>query len=123
MPERTLNSPANEVPSGPATCNIGIFSLDLKQRVLFRGGNVVPLTPKVFDTLAVLAAEPGRVITKSDLIAAVWPDTFVDENNLNQNISALRKALGREVTIETVPRRGYRLLVPEPEIESDGAPR
>ena len=112
----------NEVSSGPATYKIGPFSLDLKQRVLFRGGNVVPLSPKVFDTLAVLAAEPARVVAKSELIAAVWPDTFVDENNLNQNISALRKALGDEVTIETVPRRGYRLLVLDPVTKSDAAP-
>lgn len=112
----------NEVSSGPADSEVGPFRLDLKQRVLFRARNVVPLTPKVFDTLAVLAAEPGRVVAKSELIEAVWPHTFVDENNLNQNISALRKALGDEVTIETVPRRGYRLVAPSPAIKADGVP-
>jgi TolB-like protein/DNA-binding winged helix-turn-helix (wHTH) protein/Flp pilus assembly protein TadD len=101
--------------SGTDRYHVGPFHLDLKQRVLFRAGNVVPLTPKAFDTLAVLAAEPGRVIAKSELIAAVWPDTFVEENNLNQNISALRKVLANDVTIENLPRRGYRLLIPSDE--------
>jgi TolB-like protein/DNA-binding winged helix-turn-helix (wHTH) protein/Flp pilus assembly protein TadD len=101
--------------SGTDRYHVGPFHLDLKQRVLFRAGNVVPLTPKAFDTLAVLAAQPGRVIAKSELIAAVWPDTFVEENNLNQNISALRKVLADDVTIENLPRRGYRLLIPSDE--------
>ncbi|MBV8068810.1 MAG: winged helix-turn-helix domain-containing protein [Acidobacteriaceae bacterium] len=96
---------------------LGPFSLDLAHRALFRGGELVPLTPKALDTLIALAAEPGRVFARRELIAKVWPDTFVAENSLDQNISAIRKALGDEITIETVPRRGYRLLVDQKVVE------
>jgi DNA-binding winged helix-turn-helix (wHTH) protein len=63
---------------------------------------------KVFDTLCVLVSRSGRLIGKDDLMAAVWPDTVVEENNLAHNINALRKALGEDVLIETVPGKGYR---------------
>ncbi len=101
--------------SGTKIRRLGPFRLDLEQRALFRSADLVPLTPKALDTLIVLAAEPGRIFARSELIARVWPDTFVEENNLDQNISTLRKMLGAEISIETVPRRGYRLLVPATE--------
>src|SRR4051794_1118499 len=91
----------------------GAFRLDADERVLFdeRGG-VVPLTPKAFDTLLVLVENSGHVIGKEELMRRVWPDSFVEENNLAQNISMLRKALGEDgggqKYIETVPKRGYR---------------
>src|SRR3954466_5288846 len=88
------------------------FRLDVGERVLFGERGVVPLTPKAFDTLLVLVENSGHVIGKEELMRKVWPDSFVEENNLAQNISMLRKALGEESGgqkyIETVPKRGYR---------------
>src|SRR3954468_20641495 len=90
----------------------GAFSLDAGERVLFDERGVVPLTPKAFDTLLALVENSGHVIGKEELMRKVWPDSFVEENNLAQNISMLRKALGEESGgqkyIETVPKRGYR---------------
>jgi DNA-binding winged helix-turn-helix (wHTH) protein/pimeloyl-ACP methyl ester carboxylesterase len=92
----------------------GAFRIDVTERILFGEKGFVPLTPKAFDTLLVLVENSGHVISKDDLMAQVWPDSFVEENNLAQNISALRKALGEESGgqkyIETVPRRGYRFV-------------
>ena len=72
------------------------------------------LTPKVFDTLLVLLENSSHVLTKKELMEKVWPDSFVEENNLAQNISILRKALGEgkegEQYIQTVPKRGYRFV-------------
>ena len=88
------------------------FRLDPSEQVLFRNGEPVPLSPKLFDTLLVLVRESGHIVEKDELIRRVWPDTFVEENNLSQYISTLRKTLGDERHeqryIETVPRRGYR---------------
>lgn len=88
----------------------GAFRLEANERRLLRDGCPVRLRAKVLDTLCVLASRPGRLIEKDDLIAAVWPDTVVEENNLAHNINALRKALGDASLIETVPGRGYRFL-------------
>ena len=92
----------------------GAFRLDADERVLFGEGGAVPLTPKAFDTLLALVENSGHVLGKEELMKRVWPDSFVEENNLAQNISALRKALGEESGgrkyIETVPRRGYRFV-------------
>src|SRR6266852_9994414 len=95
----------------PRIYRFGPFEIDLEQRLLFRAGDSIPLTPKAFDTLAVLVARQGKVVDKAELLKLVWPDTFVEENNLTQNISALRKILGAEDYIETIPRRGYRFLM------------
>ena len=90
----------------------GVFRIDVTERVLFGEKGVVSLTPKVFDTLLVLVENSGHVLSKEELMEKVWPDSFVEENNLAQNISVLRKALGEEGSgqkcIETVPKRGYR---------------
>lgn len=92
----------------------GPFRLDTVNRLLRRGGEVIVLKPKVFDTLLALVERSGYVLGKDDLMRIVWPDTVVEENNLSQNISAIRKALGEDKTseryIETVPRRGYRFV-------------
>jgi pimeloyl-ACP methyl ester carboxylesterase/DNA-binding winged helix-turn-helix (wHTH) protein len=92
----------------------GTFRLDADERVLFGEAGVVPLTPKAFDTLLALVENSGHVLGKEELMRRVWPDSFVEENNLAQNISVLRKALGEEgggrKYIETVPRRGYRFV-------------
>jgi TolB-like protein/DNA-binding winged helix-turn-helix (wHTH) protein len=95
----------------PAIYRFGPFQIDLGQRLLLRGGDAVPLTPKAFDTLAVLVARPGKIVDKAELLKLVWPDTFVEENNLTQNISVLRKVFGEGDYIETIPRRGYRFLM------------
>src|SRR5262245_16459060 len=84
------------------------FRLDVADRLLTRDGEVVQLTPKALEILLILVGNHGRVLTKEELITAVWPDSFVEEGNLARNISTLRQALGEHNLIETVPRRGYR---------------
>jgi DNA-binding winged helix-turn-helix (wHTH) protein/TolB-like protein/Tfp pilus assembly protein PilF len=92
----------------------GRFRLKTSERVLLREGELVPLTPKVFDILITLVEKRGQVVEKDDLMKRVWPSTFVEEGNLTQNVSLLRKALGESTSgvqfIETVPRRGYRFV-------------
>ena len=89
------------------------FTLDPANHLLLRGGVQVALPPKAFDTLAYLAENHGRLVTREELMKAVWPDSFVEGANLTVYISLLRKALGEEEGrryIETVPRKGYRLI-------------
>lgn len=89
----------------------GAFRLDSRQGQLFRGTAIIPLTPKVVDTLVVLVRNAGLVVTREELMEQVWPDTVVTDTSLSQNILVLRKALGEDEGtgyIETVPRRGYR---------------
>lgn len=93
----------------------GEFRLDCGKRALWRlDGTPVPLTPKAFDTLTCLVEHVGAVLDKDELIAAVWPGVAVEENNLNQNISLLRRTLGERRGehryIVTVPGRGYQFV-------------
>ena len=92
----------------------GPFRLDPVKRRLLRDGQPVPLTPKAFDTLLELVRQSGKTIEKDDLMREVWPDAVVEENNLNQNISALRRSLGdsRQEShyIATIPGLGYRFV-------------
>ena len=92
----------------------GPFLLDVRERRLSRDGEAIPLRLKVFDTLLVLVGRAGHLVTKQELLDAVWPEANVEENNLNHNVSVLRKALGESATgqqfIETVPRVGYRFV-------------
>jgi TolB-like protein len=85
-----------------------------KRRLLHRDGEHVALTPKAFDTLLHLVEHSGQVLDKEDLMAAVWPDTAVEQNNLTQCISTLRRVLGERCGehqfIVTVPGRGYRFV-------------
>lgn len=101
----------------------GRFRLKVAERVLLREGEPVPLTPKVFDILVTLVENGGQVVAKDDLMKRVWPNTFVEEGNLTQNISLLRKALGETPGgvqfIETVPRRGYRFVAETSETWGD----
>lgn len=105
----------------------GSFRLDPGTRVLLRNGEVVRLPPKAIDTLLVLLESAGQPVEKEALIRTVWPDTFVEENNLAHHISVLRKTLGNgeggAAYIETIPKRGYRFVgeVRE-EAEDSGAP-
>jgi Tol biopolymer transport system component/DNA-binding winged helix-turn-helix (wHTH) protein len=93
----------------------GSFRLDLAERSLRRDGVPVQLTPKMFDILLLLVERKGQLVSKDELMRAVWPDTFVEDANLTVNISSLRKALGDTGNghqyIETVQRRGYRFGV------------
>lgn len=89
----------------------GPFRLDPTERKLLRGNEIVALTPKTFDTLVILVRNSGHLLEKDDLIRMLWPDTFVEEGSLSNNIFLLRKALGEDPAfIETVPRRGYRFV-------------
>ena len=92
----------------------GQFRIDVGERQLLRGEEQIALTPKAFDTLLVLVENSGHALDKKELMEKVWPDSFVEENNLAQNISTLRKALGESEAglkyIETVPKRGYRFV-------------
>src|SRR5258708_1576164 len=91
--------------------SFGQFVLDPRKRTLSRAGSPVSLTPKAFDVLLFLAQNPKRLVTKEELLQAVWGDTFVEEGNLTQYISHLRKALGDNSEdsrlIVTIARKGY----------------
>jgi adenylate cyclase len=103
----------------------GPFRLEVGEHRLVRGGHSVPLTGKAFDTLRVLVERHGKLVSKQDLMSAVWPETTVEENNLDRNISIVRKALGEKTGgpqyIETVPRVGYRFVATLSEPSSDVA--
>ncbi len=92
----------------------GRFRVDPVKRLLLRDREVVPITPKAFDTLFALLQNVGRVIEKDELMKAVWGDTIVEEGGLTRNISVLRKTLGESLEdhqyIVTVPGRGYRFV-------------
>src|ERR1700681_5054280 len=94
----------------------GSFRLDPSERVLFRDEELVPLAPKAFDTVLSLVESQGRVLEKDEILKTIWPDTFVEEGSLAQNISILRKALGEGTNglqyIQTIPKRGYRFVAP-----------
>lgn len=90
----------------------GPFRVEARERRLLRNGEVVTLTPKVFDILLLLVQNSGHILSKEEVMRLVWPSTVVEEGNIARNISTLRRALGdapsgREY-IETVPWRGYR---------------
>jgi DNA-binding winged helix-turn-helix (wHTH) protein/TolB-like protein len=101
-------------PNARRIYEFGRFRLDATERVLLENGRAVLLPPKVLDTLIALVENCGHIVEKDELMRRVWPDTFVEENNLNKNISALRKVLGEGQDehgfIETVPKRGYRFV-------------
>lgn len=103
----------------------GDFRLDSSRRLLFRAGEPVAILPKALDILIHLIRRHGQLVAKEDLLAAIWPDTFVEEANLAQNVSVIRKALGESPRdhqfIVTVPRRGYRFAAPVRESREGGA--
>ena len=90
----------------------GCYRLDPASRTLTRSGEPVALPPKTFDLLVLLAGSDGRLLTRSELIHALWPDAAVEEGSLTFQISALRKALGEDAWIENVPKHGYRFHAP-----------
>jgi Tol biopolymer transport system component/DNA-binding winged helix-turn-helix (wHTH) protein len=101
------------------------FVVDAGKSVLLRDGQSVPLTPKAFEILLVLVQNPGRVLKKEELLEQVWPDAFVDENNLPRHISSLRKALGEGPAehkyIVTLPGQGYRFVAYVRELDAPNA--
>lgn len=94
----------------------GPFVLDTGQHVLLREGGPVALTPKTYDALVILVESGGRMLPKTELMKALWPDSFVEESNLTQQISMIRRALGESAGepryIVTVQGRGYRFAAP-----------
>ncbi|HUI40806.1 MAG TPA: winged helix-turn-helix domain-containing protein [Terriglobia bacterium] len=114
----------------PEILQLGPFQLLVGNKVLLSDWQQVPLAPRAVEVLVVLATQANQIVSKDDLMRAVWPDTFVEEVNLAVHISALRKLLagaGGAIRIETIPKRGYRLrgdvraAQPEPPAESAGA--
>ncbi len=90
------------------------FDLDVEHKVLRRGGEIVPLPLKAVELLIVLLKNRGEVVSKNELLEAVWEETFVEESVLSNNVYILRKTLselgaGKDL-IQTVPRRGYRFV-------------
>jgi adenylate cyclase len=107
----------------------GAFRLDAAEKILYQRDRAVALTPKAVETLLALVERHGRLVTKEELLRTVWPETFVEANNLAQNISLLRRVLGGDAggrpLIETLPKRGYRFVAPVDELParmSEGAP-
>ncbi|HSY30926.1 MAG TPA: winged helix-turn-helix domain-containing protein [Verrucomicrobiae bacterium] len=95
----------------PRLYEFGPYRLDPAERKLLRDNEIVALTPKAFDTLLLLVRNSGHLLKKDELINSLWPETFVEEGSLSNNIFLLRKALGEDPAfIETVPRRGYRFV-------------
>lgn len=108
----------------------GPFRLDPAQGLLSAPSGEIALTPKAFDTLRVLVESAGAVLSKNELLDRVWPGVVVDENNLAQNISLVRKTLaGVDPSIEyvqTIPRRGYRFVAPievKADVQTESMPR
>ena len=101
-------------PGSPASYKFGPFVLDTFQHALLKDGKTVALTPKTYDTLLVLVQNRGRMLSKDELMKALWPDSFVEESNLTQQVSMIRRALGESPSnpryIVTVPSRGYRFI-------------
>jgi len=103
-----MNAPSAQV------YQFGDFRLETAKRLLWRNGAQVPLTPRVFETLLYMVEHRDTVLDKERLMEAVWPDSIVEENNLTQNISTLRRVFGETPSshhyIVTVPGRGYRFV-------------
>jgi DNA-binding winged helix-turn-helix (wHTH) protein len=101
------------------------FELSRSRRTLLRNGEAVALLPKTFEVLSCLVENPGRVLPKEEILKAVWRESFVEENNLTQHISLLRKALAdRARYIVTVPGHGYQFtaqVAAEPQFTNGSA--
>lgn len=100
----------------PRFYDFGPFRVDAVERQLYRNGEMIPLTPKSLELLVLLVERHGHIVDKETVMATLWPETFVEESNLTQHVSRLRKALGNGSEtngyIETIPRRGYRFIAP-----------
>src|SRR5688500_13676219 len=109
--------------------HFGEFTVEVAERRLRQGRNVIHLSPKAHDVLVLLVRKAGRLVSKHDLLSEVWPDTAVEESILTVHISALRKAFGDPTRssryIETVSRSGYRFVAPvtREQVQHDSVPR
>jgi len=114
--KKNLKSNVAGAPEKQRGCvyKFGPFSIDESERQLLREGTPVSLTIKAFDTLLLLVQRNGHLVERSEIIQAIWPNSFVEEGNLSVTIHMLRKALGDDGTdckyIETVAKRGYRFV-------------
>jgi DNA-binding winged helix-turn-helix (wHTH) protein/TolB-like protein len=103
---------------GPAVplYSFATFQFDPEQRLLFRDGELVPLTPKAADLLYLLLEDPGRVVSKEQIKAVVWQDVYIEESNIAKNISLLRRTLRTDLDgddpIRTISKRGYQFALP-----------
>ena len=126
--QAAINTEINKISMMPGSpvYHFGPYRLDVALSRLERNGTAVPLPPKAFDLLVLLARNTHRVLSKQELIATLWPDSFVEEANLTQHVYTLRRALGDQANgrpyIETVPRRGYRLAAPDRVTPEPAAP-
>ena len=118
-----------KLPEAPEVFEFGDIRLDLRRVAVRRAGRPVALEPKTFEVLCYLVEHRDRLVTKDELLDAVWKDVFVTPNVLTRCVAQLRKALGdeaqRPVYIETVAKRGYRFIgavVPTP-LEQPAPPR
>lgn len=116
------NAPAGLPEATPAELQVGPWWLDLRGNALRRGDEVVRVELKAAEVLACLAARPGEVVTREELLERVWPGVVVGDDVLTQAIIKLRKALGDDARqpsyIDTIPKRGYRLIAPVSEAAS-----
>src|SRR5262245_31455278 len=122
MPQSELQLQPGGAPAWPEPApgkhvvayEFGPFRLDLPRRQLSKAGSPISLTPKAFDVLVALIRHRDRVFTKEELFAAVWPNAYVTEDSLTQNVWTLRRALGEDKAqptyIATIPRTGYRFI-------------
>lgn len=102
------------------TLRFADFEIDVEKRILYRQGVVQRVQPKVLDTLILLVEARGKILTKEELIQALWPNAVVEEGGLARNISILRKLLGDGSTtspIQTIPKCGYRFLLDLSEVD------
>ncbi len=107
--------------STPKIYEFDKFRLDEKERLFFDGDQPLALAPKIFDTLLFLVEHAGRLVRKETMLETIWEGSFVEENNLAQNISYLRKILGetkKKKFIETIPKLGYRFVAPVSQTET-----
>lgn len=111
----------------PDYIDFGPFRLDVHNKQLLREGVLVPLTPKTFELLFLLAGNAGSLVRKEQIVEHVWPDTYVVDSNVGFNISVLRKALGDTARqpryIQTVARLGYRFIAEIREVRSGERPK
>ena len=102
------------------------FRLDPLNQCLWRGEQRVAITPKAFDVLRYLVEHPGRLVTQEEILEALWPETYVNQEVVKKYILGIRKVLGdrhdQPVFIETFPRRGYQFVAPVIEEDSDAPP-
>jgi DNA-binding winged helix-turn-helix (wHTH) protein/Tfp pilus assembly protein PilF len=101
--------------------DLGPFNLDARTMLLLREGEIVKIPMKTVEVLLALLERRGEIVTKDELLKAAWPDSIVEEANLTVHVALLRKTLGNDAPIETIPKRGYRLLASAPPPPSETA--